>query len=121
MGLSREKRKRDLALPTHFVPRFWGSIDGRVSLVKEIKRRYEELKEHCDADSHQKDLLCQRAVFVGVQLETMEITAADTGEFDPGVYAQMCNSLLGLLKTLGLERKMPKKTMDLKSYVGSNR
>lgn len=45
------------------------------------------------------------AVFLGIQLETMEREAADSGEFDQGVYTQMANALSGILTKLGLGKK----------------
>lgn len=116
MAKTREQRKKELAIPKSFVPRFWDEVDGRYSIAKEIRRRYETLRDDTGAESYQKDMLCQRAVFIGVQLETMECEAAETGKFDPGVYTQMTNSLLGLLKALGLERAI-KDSGDLRTYI----
>ena len=80
-------------------------MDRRYAIVKEIRRRYLKLKSDTNADCIQKDMLAQRAIFVGVQLETMEALAAEEGVFDPGVYTQMVNCLTGLLRALGLERQ----------------
>jgi hypothetical protein len=113
---TRQQRKKVVALPSRFVPQFWENEDRRCSVVKEIRRRYEELKAHAGVESYQKDVLCQRAVFIGVQLETMECVATDSGKFDAGVYTQMTNTLLGLLKALGLERNL-KQVVDLKTYM----
>jgi len=46
----------------------------------------------------------------------MELVAAEQGKFNAGVYTQMVNSLVGLLKSLGLEKKA-KKVVNLQSYV----
>jgi hypothetical protein len=62
---TRERRRREVALPEKFEPAFWDSVDNRTVIVREIKRRYETLKRNCGADSIQKDLLCQRATFIG--------------------------------------------------------
>lgn len=97
----------EIAIADKFVPRFWDGIDRRFGIVKEIRRRYRTLKADADADCIQKDMLVQRAIFIGVQLETMEVKAAESGEFEPGVYTQMVNCLMGLLRALGLERKRP--------------
>ena len=78
------------------------------------------LKQDIQADSYQKDLLCQRAIFISVQLETMELLAAEKGNFNAGVYTQMVNALLGLLKSLGLERRA-KTVVNLKTYIKSNK
>ena len=112
----REQRRKEIAIPQTFVPKFLDDLDQRCGITKEIKRRYETLVEDTGADSYQQEMLCQRAIFVGVQLETMECMAAESGKFDPGIYTQMTNSLLGLLKALGLDRKI-KDAASLKTYM----
>jgi hypothetical protein len=119
MGKKRYKPRHphmEVAVPTKFVPCFWQDEDHRSAAVKEIIRRYELLKEDAGADSYQKELLCQRAVFMSLRLETMEVQAAKTGELDQGLYTMMVNSLVGLLKAIGLE-KHAKKAITLKKYV----
>lgn len=116
---AERKAKTPATLPDQFVVKFWDAADKRQVVVKEIIRRYELLKADCGADSYQKDLLCQRAVFMAVQLESMEITAVQDGIFSDGVYTQMSNALLGLLKTLGLEKKISD-VVNLNEYVQGN-
>jgi hypothetical protein len=111
-----KRNKKQVTLPDKFEPRFWDSADGRCSIIKEIRRRYLTLKEDTQSNSYQKDLLCQRAIFISVQLETMERVAAEKGKFNAGVYTQMVNALVGLLKSLGLERRA-KKVVNLKTYI----
>jgi hypothetical protein len=108
--------KTPATVPERFVPRFWEDADGRQLAVREIKRRYEQLRTDVGAESYQKDLLCQRATFVAIQLETMEAAAVQGEAFNPGVYTQMVNALLGLLKALGLERHA-KQVVSLQTYV----
>lgn len=109
--------KKVAKVPKTFTPRFWDELDGRYGIAKEIRRRYEVLRADAGGDlSTQRDMLCQRAVFIGVCLETLETEAAETGEFDAGVYTQMSNALLGLLKALGLDRQV-KKATDLRAYL----
>ena len=107
-------------MANRFVPRFWESEDGRSVIVKEIRRRVEELTNDTGADSYQKQLLVQRAVFILLQVETMEIEAARNGVPVDGVYGQLVNTLQGLLSKLGLNKKSPK-TVDLKAYVNGSR
>lgn len=109
-------RGKDISLPDTFTPRFWETQDGRCGAVKAIRRRYATLKAHAGADSYQKELLCQEAVFVALQLETMRVTAVESGKFDPGVYTQMVNCLSGLLTKLGLGRHV-KQEGSLRAYV----
>jgi hypothetical protein len=117
---NRFKRTRyhhaPVPFPQSFVPRFWEELDQRSYAVREMVRRVTVLKEHVCADSAQKEILLQRVVFLSIRLETMEVSAAEGGEFDEGKYTQAVNSLLGLLKALGLENKA-KKVLNLKSYV----
>ncbi len=105
-------------LSTRFVPRFWDQADSRLAIIREIRHRMERLQQDCGADSYQKELLCQRTIFIVCKLETMETCAVETGQFDTGVYCQAVNTLIGLLRSLGLERKA-KKVDDLQSYVAS--
>lgn len=117
----KQQKRKQLTLPDRFVAQFWDTdADQRCSVVKEIRRRYEQLKTDAGAESYQKDLIVQRAVFIACQLESMEITAAQSGELNFAVYTQATNALVGLLKALGLEKKMPK-TLDLERYIKERR
>ncbi len=100
-----------------FRPRFWEDADGRCAAVKEIKRRLDRLREDAGADSYQKEMLCERAVFMALRLETMETEATEGRAFEAGSYGQAVNTFLGLLKALGLERKV--KAVGLKAYIRS--
>ena len=103
------------ALPDKFIPRFWDDLDQRTALAREVRQRYETLRADTGADSAQKDMLVRRAVFIGLQLETMEANAS-RGNIDVGVYTQSVNALSGLLTKLGLERKAAE-TPNLRRYV----
>lgn len=99
-----------------FTPLFWQQADSRLSIVREIRERFDSLKTDTGADSVQKELLCGRAVFLVTWLETQERLALETGCFDSGPYTQAVNALLGLLRTLGLKRAS-KKVTNLREYV----
>jgi hypothetical protein len=116
MSTTRAQRKKEISVPATFVPRFWDGQDGRALAVREINRRLELLKEDVGADSFQKELLCQEAIFIALQLETMRVTALQTGKIDLGIYTQATNALSGLLSKLGLDRQR-KQTTDLRAYV----
>lgn len=113
----RARKRLEVVLSKQFKPRFWDDSDSRIGVVKHIKRRYELLKDHCGgSESAQRDLLCQRLAFVSVILETKEVVAAEGGDLDLGSYTQGINCLVGLLRALGLERRM-KNVTDLKAYL----
>lgn len=103
-------------IATTFKPMFWDDLDGRTGIAQTIRDRYAALRTDAGAESRQREILCQRAVFMCVCLETMECEALATGKFDAGVYTQMSNALLGLLKALGLDRRV-KKVGALKDYI----
>jgi hypothetical protein len=110
------RRRKAVNVPSVFVPQFWEDQDRRLHTAREIGRRVEALRADAGIDSVQKDLLAQRAVFISLLLETAEVRAARTGEFDAGSYTQMVNCLNGLLKALGLEKRVLD-AGDLKSYI----
>lgn len=112
------RTKRRVMLPTKFEPQFLDGVDGRLRPARELLRRYAALREDTGVDTTQREILCQRAVFVWTQLETLEVQAVETGEFDAGAYVAMLNCLKGLLNALGLDRRAdadPQAT--LKTYV----
>ena len=111
------KRKiKEIEIPKTFTPKFWESIDGRSLLVREVKQRFQELVDDTGADNTQKRMLCQRAVFIALQLETMECNAAQGEPFDANTYTVMANALKGYLKDLGINSKSGQ-TFDLKAYT----
>ena len=112
----RRRRERELMLPTGFKAKFWEHMDQRAFIVREVKRRYELLKEDTGSNSTQRDLLCQRLAFLSIMLESAECEAVESGEFDPGSYSQTVNTLLGILRSLGLDKKV-QQAGSLKAYV----
>lgn len=115
---TREGRraKKPATLPATFQPRFIEDADGRQAVIKEIRERLNALVADTAAESVQQLMLCRRATFLAVQLETMETNALEGKAFDSGKYTVLANSLLGILKSLGLDKKF-KQTKDLKSYL----
>src|SRR4051812_47898347 len=100
--MGRSRKQRDL--PKRFTPKFWQDVDGRLGLKKRVRKRYLQLKEESQSESIQRDLLCQRAAFISIVLETMECSATESGDYDGGAYVQGCNALQGILTKLGLEK-----------------
>jgi len=105
-----------VAIRTQQSVEFWRDADYRVGVWKEIRRRYAALKADAQVESVQKDIIAKRAVFLCVRLESMERLAVDAGQFDSGVYVMLVNSLLGCLRSLGLERKA-KTVQNLADYI----
>jgi|GEM_PF-1567962 hypothetical protein len=117
----RAQKRKNITLSKQFSPRFWEQSDSRVAVVRAIRRRYELLKQHAGGEeSYQRDLLCQRTAFISVILETQEVEAAEGGSLDMSVYVQAINCLSGLLRSLGLERRIRNVT-DLSAYLEKKR
>ena len=112
----RRTANKTSTLPDRFVPKFLDEADGRQASIRLIRQKLNQLMGDVDADSVQKEMLCEQAVFLYVKLQTMQVEALETGELDFGSYTQAVNALSGLLTKLGLEKKA-KQTLDLKGYV----
>lgn len=113
---TKEQRKKKVAIPEKFVPRFWEQQDNRTYIVREIRRRVAELEHDCGAESYAQKSLCQRAVFLEMKLETLEIQHAHGTEIEEGVYTQAVNCLSGIYAKLGIKKQVAK-TKGLKAYV----
>lgn len=101
-----ERKERNLqALPAKYVPDFVEQLDGRTTLGKAIRSRVEQLEVDTQAISHAKRSLVRRAVWLEALCESQEQLLASGQAIDAGAYTQAVNALLGLLRTLGLERK----------------
>jgi hypothetical protein len=112
----RESRRKEVALPTDlFRPRFWEDQDGRSVIVREIRERVEALERDSGSESYQQRSLCQRAIFIELQLESLEIVATQGDSVDMGSFTQMVNCLQGIYAKLGLKKQV--KSIDLKTYV----
>lgn len=90
--------------PDSFSPFFCQDVDGRLSTAKLMRKRLAQLKADCGSDSLQKDMFCERACFLSIQIESMEAKAAEGVEIDQGAYVQACNALSGLFSKLGIEK-----------------
>ena len=92
--------------------------DLRMASVRTIRSRYEEFVSDSNAVSVMKKSLCDRAAFLSVYIETLEVIAVETSELESGSYVQAVNAYLGLLKTLGLDKATTEIT--LKAYQNAN-
>lgn len=113
----RQQKRLGLSLAKQFQPHFWQDADSRIAVVRTIRKRVELMKEHAGGnESYQREILCQRAVFVAILLETAETKAAEGEPLDLSAYVQAVNCLQGLLRALGLEKRM-KQAGGLQAYL----
>lgn len=116
-GRGSYDRHKPTALPGQFVPRFWHEIDGRLSIKKRIRKLYRQLKEESGADTLAKDILCQRAAFLIISMQTAEVNAIESGELDEAVAAKQAANLVNILTKLGLDNQAKPRGTSLKQYV----
>ncbi|WP_322407433.1 hypothetical protein U0358_06490 [Idiomarina sp. PL1-037] len=105
-------------VPDNYSPNWLQSIDQRTSVAQSLKRRYGELAADLGGEStlsYQQRALIDRALFLEFHLQQEEVKLASGAEFDSGRWVQSCNALLGIFKTLGLQRQA--REVTLASYV----
>jgi hypothetical protein len=122
----RRREKRPLktdTLPARYEKGFLSKMDGRIELARELRAAYAELTDDLggvDSLSHVKRVLAERFVWLTAILRGIELQIADGGKKESAdllaKWIQGLNSLTGLARTLGLERKA-KRLDDLQSYV----
>jgi hypothetical protein len=112
--------------PKRFEANFLAKMDGRTEIFQQLKNAYDEIVADCGGAenlSHVMLALCERFVFLEFTLQNLEARIADNpknaDEFI-SKWIQACNSVTGLAKTLGLERRI-KKVKNLREYVESKK
>ncbi len=95
-------------LPERYSEDWLAKLDGRTAIARVIRDRLEDLQTDLggrDQLSYQQRSLTKRAVWMEAVIEQQELALARGEPVDQGKLTQSVNSLIGLLKTLGLERK----------------
>ena len=73
--------------------------------------------EDAGIDSVQKEIIAARACFLAAYLESLETEAIEGKQIDFGTYTHCVNSLRGVLKQLGFEKKLKVHLTELDSYI----
>jgi hypothetical protein len=97
-------------LPARFRTGFAWKLDRRSKVVREIAADLYELWTDLGGPeglSVQERILCERVVYLRRRVLEYEtaIINGKTGTMTPGEHANATNTLVGLLKALGLERR----------------
>ena len=101
------KRKPRMAVPISarkdrgFSLRQISEADSRYAVVKEMRKRLEQLKEDCGVDSIQKEWLCGRAVVLLAYLESQEVDALEGKQIDWRQYLSAVKAFGDVLVKLG--------------------
>lgn len=100
-----------------FELRLIDEADSRFTVVKEMRNRIQQLIDDAALTSVQQHWLAARAVFIVGFLESLEVAAMEGTEIEWGSYVQATNALSGILKSLGLAKKLKKEVDSLESYL----
>ena len=106
-------------LPASYSADWLEKLDGRTTLARAVHQRYNDLASDlggADALSYQKRSLAKRAIYVECIIERHEAALSRGEDVDLGRLTQAINTLIGLLKALGLDRKA-KDVPDLVTYL----
>jgi hypothetical protein len=118
--MARKAKQKLLATITpDYIPDFVERMDGRSTLSEVIPRRIESIEADMggtDSLSYARRSLVRRVVWLEAVVETYEQNLAKDRTIDLGAYTQSINSLLGLFRLLGLERKA-RRIPALKGYL----
>ncbi|MBS0375036.1 MAG: hypothetical protein JSR73_10685 [Proteobacteria bacterium] len=105
------------AVPPRFKAGWLAGIDRRYAPARVASETLAELHSALGGDlTPQQRLLCERVVWAHARLQQMEQHFATTGQLDASQWSGLTNTLLGLLRTLGL-RRVAKDVPSLRDYI----
>lgn len=102
------KTKLLVSMPAKYEPDFEKRIDRRTVVGTALLSRLAAIMSDLGGTetlSHAKASLCKRAVWLEAVVESHEQNLANSQEVDLGAYTQSINSLLGIYRALGIERR----------------
>ena len=110
-------------IPATWSPDWLEKLDGRTTLARVVNERVQCLATDLggmDALSYQQRSLCKRIVWIEAVIEKQEAALARGEDVDQGRMTQAVNSLVGLLKAVGLERRA-KPVQTLNQYLAQHK
>lgn len=108
-------------IPPRYSANWIESLDMRTSLSRAVRGRLAELEADLGGNlSYQRQSLCKRVVWMEAVIEQKEAALARGEDVGQAELTQAVNSLIGLLKTLGLDRKA-RDAPSLGEYLHSRR
>jgi hypothetical protein len=100
--------KTQQPVPPRFTTGWLGDLDGRLSLAKELRQRFESMTNDLggsDSLSYVQRSLCERALWLEFWLSQQERDLANGTDFNVSGWIQATNSLQGIFSKLGLRRR----------------
>ena len=108
-------------IPPKFAPGYLDRLDGRTAIAVEMRARWAAMTADLGGEaslSYAQRSLCERALWIEFWIAQQERDLAEgrADSFDAGRWTQATNSLLGLYRTLGIERRQ-KDVTSLADYI----
>ena len=119
----KDIKPRTIGLDDKFDEDFLSKMDGRCTAVRTLKVRYGFLTADLggfDQLSYQQLSLCKRVIHIESKIESWEKQLVDGEPIDLNKYINCTNTLIALLKNLGLERKKPP-IKTLQEYIEADK
>jgi hypothetical protein len=99
-----------------FALRTLEGADQRFAIVKELRRRLEQLKEDAGVQTIQREWMAARAVFIVARCEALEYDAVTGKTINWREYLMATKALSELLRRLGLDDEQ-RSTQRLQDYI----
>jgi hypothetical protein len=106
-------------LPDNYSSNWLARLDKRTKIARAVLERIGALESDAggaDALSHARRSLIRRAVWIEALCEGHELRLASGEAIDVGALTQLTNSLLGIYRALGLERRQ-KRLPSVRGYL----
>jgi hypothetical protein len=100
-------------------PKWRQKLDGRLSVRKEVDRRFNELTTDlggAEMLSYQQRSLVERAIWLEFFLSSQECALASGSAINANAWVQAMNALVGLYRALGIARRA-KTIPSLSDYI----
>lgn len=107
------------ALPDTYSADWIGKLDKRTKVARAVLERISELESDAggpESLSAARRSLIRHATWLDAVVESHELRLASGQQLDVGAYTQALNSLLGLFRLIGLERRA-KKAVSLRDVM----
>lgn len=107
--MPRAKALKATALPTEYIPDFADRLNRNFAVGRALRDRIETIETDlggADTLTHARRSLVRRTVWLEAVLEHNEQRLAGGQAIDLGGHTQAINSLLGLYRLLGIERRL---------------